>query len=290
MNVFRFWFEVDEHITHSIVKQKISALITGAGAVENAWDPILKALTPFNDFPLTADGANSYLARLVYLARWFTTSTCENADQYSKEILDSLHSAKSNIIRELKKAEKSHEIRPRPSLEPLVKELLIPYGSTFTLITTNWDTVVSNAIKKILRPDYRLNLRPIHIHGSVAKLSTMYLPSEMTKEPYRKSKDEQAIGRIHGLVWSTLERVQRVIIYGLAIDPLDAELGQTLAAGWSNPNLEEILIVDPNHQIVSHRVNLLLDPRRVVQVKGHNPITLQEEADYTIHRHRSIES
>jgi hypothetical protein len=79
-----------------------------------------------------------------------------------------------------------------------------------------------------------------------------------------------------------------VIIYGLAIDPLDAELGQTLAVGWSNHNLEEILIVDPKHEVIAHRVNLLLDTRRDVRVLGLDPSTLEEERDYTIWRHRKM--
>jgi hypothetical protein len=114
----------------------------------------------------------------------------------------------------------------------------------------------------------------------------MYLPSEMAIEPYRRAREVQAIGGIHGAVWKRLEKVHRMIIYGSSIAPLDAELGQTLAAGWSNSNLEEILIVDPNHELIAHRVNLLLDPRRDVRVLGLHPSTLEEEKDYTIWRHR----
>lgn len=273
----------------TIIKPKFTALIVGAGAVEGAWGPILKALTPFHDFPLTPDGANSYLARLVYLLRWFASSSSEPAKDDLKKLQEVLRSTKSHIIKELKKAEKRGEIRARPSLEPLIEELLIPYGLDFVLITTNWDTVIEKSIEKTIKKilhGIKVRFGIVHLHGSVAKLNTMYLPSEITKEPYRLRKDEQSIGSIHGTVWSTLESAHRVIIYGLSIDPLDAELSQTLAAGWSNPNLEEILIVDPNHEVVAHRVNLLLDQSRDVLVKGLNPATLKEENDYTIWRHK----
>jgi hypothetical protein len=79
-----------------------------------------------------------------------------------------------------------------------------------------------------------------------------------------------------------------VILYGISIDPLDAELAQTLASGWSNPNLEEILIVDPNHCLIAHRVNLLIDRRRDVRVIGLNSETMTHEEDYTIWRHQSL--
>lgn len=264
----------------------MTAILTGAGAVDGAWDPILRALRPFHDFPLTPDGANSYLARLVYLLRWFATSPGEHAKGHLKELQEALRMIKSNIIRELHKSEKRGEIKARPSIKILIQKLLIPHGLDFMLVTTNWDKVIDNAFKEILGQDYLGRIRPVHLHGSIEKISTMYLPSEMTKEPYRRAKDERSIGGIHGAVWNGLEKAHRVIIYGLSIDPLDAELGQTLAVGWSNPNLEEILIVDPKHGVIAQRVNLLLDVRRDVRVLGLNPSTLEEEMDYTIWRHR----
>ena len=51
--------------------KKAVALVVGAGAVENAWAPVIRVLHPEFDFPLTADGANSVLARLIYLLRWW---------------------------------------------------------------------------------------------------------------------------------------------------------------------------------------------------------------------------
>ena len=58
------------------------------------------------------------------------------------------------------------------------------------------------------------------------------------------------------------------------------------SCGWGNPNLQEIFIIDLKHEIVAHRVNLLLDRQRDVRVIGLNPDTLVEEADYTIWRHK----
>ena len=58
------------------------ALIVGAGAVQNAWQPILRALRPILIEELTAivkedptpDMANAYLAKLVNLMRWGHTN------------------------------------------------------------------------------------------------------------------------------------------------------------------------------------------------------------------------
>lgn len=57
-----------------------------------------------------------------------------------------------------------------------------------------------------------------------------------------------------------------------------------MAAGWSKNNLREISVVSPDHALVAHRVNLLLDPRRQVTVKGYEPQNLGNGVDYTIKR------
>lgn len=56
----------------------------------------------------------------------------------------------------------------------------------------------------------------------------------------------------------------------LCLRHLDAELLQTLAAGFSNENLREIHVVTLDHRIVTGRVRLLLDPRRSVRLVGHD--------------------
>lgn len=265
--------------------QKQAAIIAGAGAVVGAWKPVLKALQPYHDFPLTPDGANSFLARVVYLLRWFAALDTDFGRDQFRRSLEIMNAIKASIAKELRTAEEHAEITPRPNLNLVLQKLLIPYSQSFMLVTTNWDSVIGKSIHRILNVDHHVQLHPLHIHGSTADPATVYLPSEVTNEPYRTPKERKAIGSLHGSIWRGLEKARRVIVYGLSIDPLDAELGQTLASGWSNPNLEEIFIIDPNHKPVAHRVNLLLDRRRDVRVIGLHPDTLAEEADYTIWRH-----
>jgi hypothetical protein len=266
---------------------KTSALVAGAGAVEGAWNPVLRALQRFVDMPLTIDGGNSFLARVVYLARWYSSPFYDSQphSQYRDAALTQLRNVKEAIAEEIISAEASGEITPRVSLKNILYELMLSFGRSMMFVTTNWDTVVPNAVSEIMRPDWDFTFHPIHIHGNAANPSTLYLPSEVTQERYRHPEEDQKIGTTHGTVWKNLELARRVVLYGLSIDPLDAELGQTLAAGWSNPNLETIYIVNPNHSVVAHRVNLLLDSRRDVRVVGLNPETLEPEAEYTVWRH-----
>jgi len=263
-----------------------TALIYGAGAVENAWLPVLRALKDYVDFPLSPDGANAFLARLVYLLRWNASLDNEHGRMELKKYVEVLSDIKIKVAQELRSAEKKREIRHRPSLEILLWKHLMPITEGFFLISTNWDTVIENSIRKLLIKHFHLRINTVHIHGNVGNANRMYLPSELTKEPYRKKEDEIWLGTQHGITWRTLEKCRKVIIYGLSLDPLDAELGMVLAAGFSNTALEEILIVDPNHSVIAHRINLLLDRRRDIKVKGINCTTIEEEADYTIWRKR----
>ncbi len=277
------------HFPVDVSSHKKSALIVGAGAVENAWNPIFKAFEPFVDFQITADGVNSIMARLVYLLRFFANSPRDEYKDTVDKQLEVCRKIKDSMITQLRIAERRGQIRARPILERILKELILPYGPSLLLITTNWDSVIPKAIAKILKPNYRDHLELLHIHGDISKLSTMYLPSEVTNEPYRKAKDKGKLGSLHESAISSLQDVGRVVVYGLSIDPLDAELGQTLSFGWRNPNLEEIFVINPNHKVVAHRINLLLlDTRRDIRVIGFNPDTLKQEADYTIWRHRKL--
>jgi hypothetical protein len=64
--------------------------------------------------------------------------------------------------------------------------------------------------------------------------------------------------------------------------PLGCGVGATLGTGWRNPNLEEVIVVTPDHGLVAHRVNLLLDYRRRIVATGYAPKDLSKSTDYTI--------
>lgn len=266
----------------------ITAFIVGAGAVEGAWGPILDALQPYHDFPLTPDGANAFLARLVYLLRWWSTCKSENAPSELIKCRKFLIEIRNAICRALKKAEEKGRIKVRAEFEDIVLKNVLYQSSGIMLVTTNWDNVIGKALKRLLNtPQFKFECRPLHIHGSTKTPDVMYLPTEMTIEPYRTRDEEKIIGNLHGAIWRGLEGCHRSVVYGLSISPLDAELGQILACGWDNPVLKEIEIIAPDHDVIAHRVNLLLARKKDIAVKGYNPSNLKEYTDYSIIRHSS---
>ncbi|MBS1502042.1 MAG: hypothetical protein JST32_08280 [Bacteroidetes bacterium] len=160
---------------------------------------------------------------------------------------------------------------------------MMPKTVDFMLISTNWDTVVDNALKLFLESNYSdgfWHMNPLHIHGSIDDESTLYLPTEVTRESYRTVKEDQAIGEIHGSIMKGLEKVERVVIYGLSLSPLDAELSQTLASGWDNKNLKDIFVIDPNHAVIAERVKILLYDPGIVKIRGLHPSDLDKSYIY----------
>jgi hypothetical protein len=270
------------NINSSLIQRK-TALIVGAGAVENAWNPVIRALQPFfSHLILDADSANSYLARVIYLLRWWASINTPFAKEQMKIHKEHLAEIREAICLELKNAQANGEIRERRELFSLIDKLVVDDGIAMMLVTTNWDRVVETALAQHLNVRFEVTLRPLHIHGSMNDANTLYLPTEVTKEPYRSHEEEQSIGGLHGSIWRGLEGVYRAVIYGLSLSPLDAELLQTLAAGFENPNLREIFVVVPEHKVIAGRINLLLNPARKIQVRGCAPGELDVLYNYTI--------
>lgn len=199
----------------------LTAFIVGAGAVENAWDPVIKALQRWHDFPLSADGANAFLARLVYLLRWWSASDWEGAAAELKQVKQFLTQVRGSLGKAIRQAEEREQIHVRPEFTDIVHKMVVSHGSRFLLITTNWDNVVGAALRSLLNTrTTKFTVKPLHIHGRAVAPNTLYLPTEMTQEPYREKSEEQSIGGMHGSIWRALEQAHRAVVYGLSISPL----------------------------------------------------------------------
>lgn len=267
-----------------IVKGKIVTLVVGSGAVENAWNPVIRAINKTFKIKTNVDGANFLLARNVYLLRFYSTMAQRGHYPEMLEIMKSNISVlKQNISSELKKAQNNGELKPRANFREVVNKFISSNIDKALLVTTNWDEVIDNSINKIYRsnnPTPNSDIECYHIHGNINSPSELYLPSEIIQENYRTIGQEMKLGKDHSSFMSALQRGNITVLYGISLDPLDDELNQTLSAGWSSPNLEEICIVNPSHEKVAERVKLLLNERYPAKIIAYNPNDLKNRIEY----------
>jgi len=266
----------------NIAKNQSIALVVGAGAVQNAWTPIIRVFQPdYFKTKLSPEGATTALARMIYLLRWFSGEP--NSDLF-KECKQLLATAKQKIGEEIRISQQNGEIVIRDEFYHLVNQIILSNCIRFTIVSTNWDTVVEDAINKTALPQLFgvKQFDAAHIHGKYTDPKNIYLPSEMTEEPYRAKEESQYLGKMHVLALNTIRTAHTIIIYGLSISPLDAELSQILGACFDNNQVKRIIIVDPCHKPVAERINLLLMYPTLVAVHGFHPSDLAKGTDYSL--------
>jgi len=263
---------------------KKTTFVFGTGAVENSWTPVIKALNKTYDINTDSDGANFLMARDVHLLR--TYSTFAKRDHYP-EVFDitksNVANLKQNIASELQKAQEAGEIEARPALQAVIEKFAGTRNDKIGIVTTNWDKVIDHAINKLFRWGKHGSPSDIicyHLHGSISDPNMLFLPSETTMEPYRTTAEENIIGKHHRSFMRLIQNSNRTVLYGLSLDPLDAELNVSLASAWQSPTMEEVVIINPDHHKVAKRVKLLLDKNTFVKVSGYHPGDLNERIGY----------
>ncbi len=261
------------------MNNKSIALVVGAGAVENSWNPIIRAFKKVCKWELDADGANFSFARIIYLMRFYSQIKHPEAKENFDVMKENITILKEQIAEELKIAQATGEIYERKAFKAVLEKFIFSNSNRFCLISTNWDTVIDNSINSYIKLNNIMHsdLKTFHIHGSINSPEHMYLPSEITNESYRTEEEDKLHGSNHASMISLLHEANTIVIYGLSLDPLDAELSQALFAGMDSKKLEKIIIVNPDHTKIAKRMLLLLNTRgnmTKVKIECYNPLRI----------------
>ena len=261
-------------------KSKV-AVITGAGAVENAWSPILTILRPMSPFQVDADAANCLFARYIYLLRTYSKYSYDKSVENLKYELDTIKTLKELICELINHDQKLGILKVRKEFKKILyKFVFSDPENSFGLISTNWDTTVDKEADEIVKNHYTNidNAKCFHIHGSIESPDRLYLPSETSHENYRTDEENKIHGYNHYVTLKFLQEANRIILYGLSLDPLDAELIQTLSSTFTtSPNLQEIIIINPDYNKIRNRVLFLLYPKNHIKIKCFLPENLEQE-------------
>lgn len=258
------------------------ALIVGTGSVENSWKPILKAIDLHYDLKTTIDGANCLFAKDVYLARYFASISRKDKEGL-EEMLTRLKLLKVLICFELEKAQKTKKLKPRKELQQILQKFIFHVNVAAILISANWDTVVDDEVQRILGTPlnkFGMEINSFHIHGSINDLDEFYLPSEHTKELYRTRTEKRKFDKRNAIFLHNTEIANKIILYGLSLDPLDAELSQVLAGCCLEENLQEIIIINPNFKKIAERVRILNESDRKIKITCYDPSDLNKPLSY----------
>lgn len=245
-----------------------AVVLVGAGAVADSWRPVLEALG--NRIPdRSPDAANVYFATLVHRLRWLKAMSLkfEIADKYRSTYV----SAFDETLREYRevtaavasaiKGWDGNKLRPEAAT---IRKRLLGDECRFAVFTTNWDFSVT----EFLEGQYHDRCAGLHyLHGTYSV--GLYLPGEVIDEPYRGPANRSeflmaALSTVH-----MLRDALRLVVWGLRVSPLDAELGFLLQAAVRQRKVpfSEIIVVDPDHQAVTRNLRVHLGDQNYVGVK-----------------------
>jgi hypothetical protein len=245
--------------------QRRTVFLIGAGAIRNAWPPVARALREC--FPKYPSGdENGTFAKQVFYLRWLTSQRRAGDADFRSRVrvalraeLERLRLLKSGIALKLGEA----ELRGVLSVQPEFASVLAHFQrGTWSIITTNWDRTIETT--------YPTLPPPIHLHGDIGDPSTLYLPSEVTEEAYAPSRSARKYLRKR-LGWSVdlVARADRIVVYGLSLSPLDAELGAILSSGRDGePSLRDAIVVNTASEVdlVARRLRFHISVRRIRRV------------------------
>lgn len=260
-------------------KQNKIAILVGAGAVKNAWEPILTCFRPINGHETDSDTANFLFAKSICAMRLYSKSP-KGAVQL-KEEQELVNSMKDVICDALKLAQQKGILKPRKEFTTILDTFVLSNPTNlFGIVTTNWDTVIDGEADRWVKEKYHDidSAKVFHIHGSIAAHEHLYLPSETSMENYRSEAENEKVGLAHFGMYQFLKEANVIILYGLSLDPLDAELSLLLNGAFaSSKTIREVIIVNPNYQVVRKRVKILLFRKTGITIRCFKPENLEIE-------------
>ena len=228
--------------------------------IENGWAPVRAALVR-QDSEVPEGEENLAFADLVHALRQF--AIVANGDfgraeakmaqkTVRNEIERRLQPLREGIAEHLKAAMDAGSIRLRLTIDGFVANAFA--ADDFAIITTNWD---------LLLEGYFPGKKIVHVHGDIVEPRTLYLPSEFSRELYRRWDSHPSgawghRGRATNANWY-MTSARTVAICGLSLSPLDPELSDLFKC--LPGEVERVLILDVDPDTVARRVRYHLRRR-----------------------------
>jgi len=152
------------------------AILVGAGAVENAWEPILTMFRPINCDETDPDTANFLFAKSICALRLYSKLAI-GAKQLRVE-QQTVSLMKEVICDLLTIPQKTAKIKSRKEFEAILNKFVLANpNNLFGLVSTNWNTVIDAEADRWVKEKYYdiESAKVFHIHGSIAAHEQLYL-------------------------------------------------------------------------------------------------------------------
>ena len=212
-----------------------TVFLVGTGCESGAWQPITQAISRVDSKapvePGNADHANFWMAKLIALRR-ATYAAEKKLGAAVKVHAESQHRAlRQEICSSLLAAQTAGSLTLRESFVRVFGR--DEWGTSKTILSTNWDSILEETLK----------VPVVHIHGSTSDWESLYLPTDYAFDPTHSRTTQQRMFKEQDEAIRTLWRAHRVCIFGLSLDPLDAELALIVATGLMHAEfLQEVRI------------------------------------------------
>ena len=254
-----------------INKFDTTVLLVGSGAVDKSWVPVIRAFEA-SDGVFDPDTANCVFANVVYMMRFFYSSKSATDEEKEKNKIRYLQ-LKEAVCYQIGESIKRGELRSHDVFDEILGRYVMTDTSHFALISTNWDTTIEDKMNELQESKGKKRVLPLmayHIHGIFNQPDSLYLPTETVREVYRDEEEETKLGMDHSGMIHLLQSADRIVLYGISLDPLDAELTQIISIGLSTET-KELIIIDPNFEKVFKRINIHISSENEVEIFGVNP-------------------
>lgn len=220
-----------------------TVFIVGAGAEVDPWTPVIAAINKtINPVPFVTDslGANWWLAQHVYQRRTFHSGYF--AGKLPEAPLAAERARLNDVDRQLKQAISAHLLDAyrsgRLALQPQFMGIARQqrWGNRPRFLTTNWDPLLPTFIRSE-RPGETVTTDEVTmIHGAcdgvLPKKCELFLPTEAQTDLHHDGQASTFFSAALGSLWRGVAGAQRnLVLYGLSLDPTDAELCATIALG-----------------------------------------------------------
>jgi len=232
-----------------------AGVVTGPKGRSSAWEPVRTAIETALKAKVNEINPADPIAYLIFQLRLLSLNiqdtTRTPVSQSVHDLFNNRLSTYSEIKKQLKVAfEDATRDRSIWLDHELCDRLIEKYKSGRTaIITTNWDRLLDVHY-------YETKLYDVmHIHGSIDDPDSIYLPTEMSKEPYRHGLNySRDINAQHSVCRTALgQHATKIVIIGNSLSLYDAETCVLLGDCHHNGERKKMqyVIVDPCHEPVA---------------------------------------